>query len=200
MAIVEGHGEVIAIRVLLERIWYEHLHGDFIDIVPPWRASQGVMRTRKGLRSIVKGAAKELHDTENADLRRLLLILLDTEGEECPGKRGPERARWAREERSDSETEIAFVMPNPMFETWFAAAALSLRGKNDLPDDLVKPGNPEGAGLGKEWMKEHLPRKYKETVDQAKFVGHMSLTECHDSSRSFRKLCKELELRLPAPS
>ena len=36
-------------------------------------------------------------------------------------------------------------------------------------------------------------------VDQPRFVGHMSLTECKDSSRSFRKLVKELEQRLPPP-
>jgi hypothetical protein len=88
-------------------------------------------------------------------------------------------------------------MPNPMFETWFAAAAISLRGKNGLPDDLPKPADPEGERAGKGWVKKHLPRKYKETVDQPRFVGHMSLTECRDSSRSFRKLIKELQLRLP---
>ena len=85
-----------------------------------------------------------------------------------------------------------------MFETWFAAAAGSLKGKHGLPIDLSKPEDPEKDGLGKSWIKKHLHRKYKETVDQPRFVGHMSLTECRDSSRSFRKLVKELEQRRPA--
>jgi hypothetical protein len=80
-----------------------------------------------------------------------------------------------------------------------AAAADSLKGKNDMPPDLPKPEDPERNGLGKAWVKRHLPRKYKETVDQPRFVGHMSLTECRNSSRSFRKLVKELEPRLPGP-
>jgi hypothetical protein len=88
-------------------------------------------------------------------------------------------------------------MPNVMFETWFAASAESLRGKNGLPADLPKPQDPEGDGAGKGWIKKHLPRKYKETVDQPRFVGHMSLGECQASSRSFRKLVRELQLRLP---
>ena len=79
------------------------------------------------------------------------------------------------------------------------AAAASLRGKNDMPADLSKPEDPEKEELGKAWVKKHLPRKYKETIDQPRFVGHISLTECRDSSRSFRKLVKELEQRLPLP-
>jgi hypothetical protein len=147
----------------------------------------------------VEAAAIKLHATERTDFRRLLLVMIDTEGEECPKTIVADRIAWARKVRSDAATEIACVMPNPMFETWFAAAADSLKGKNDLPADLLKPEDPEKTGLGKAWVKKHLPRKYKEITDQPRFVGHMSLTECRDSSRSFRKLIKELQQRLPTP-
>jgi hypothetical protein len=199
VVIVEGHGEDGAIRTLLKRIWYDLLRGDYIEVVP-WRGKQGQLRKREGLCPVVEAAAIKLHTTERTDLRRLLLVLLDTESQDCPKTIAPDRIAWAREVRSDPATEIACVMPNPMFETWFAAAADSLKGKNDMPPDLPKPNDPEGQGLGKAWVKRHLPRKYKETVDQPRFVGHMSLTECRDSSRSFRKLVKELEQRLPGPS
>ena len=195
VVIVEGHGEDGAIRTMLEKIWYELLQGDYIEVIP-WRGKQGQLRQRESLQPVVEAAAIKLHGTERSDLRRLLLIMVDSEGD-CPGTVAPELVAWAREFRSD--TEIACVMPNPMFETWFAAAADSLRGKNGLPADLTKPDDPERDGLGKSWVKKHLPHKYKETVDQPRFVGHMSLTECTGSSRSFRKLLKELEQRLPAP-
>jgi len=206
VVIVEGHGEDGAIRTLLERIWYDLLHGDSIE-VESWRGKQGqlLQPEGKGLRPVVAAAAIKLHATERTDYRRLLLIMIDTEGREenCPRTKASDLVAWARKERSDAATEIACVLPNVMFETWFAAAALSLRGKNDLPNDLPKPDDPEGEGVGKGWLKKHLPRKYKETVDQPRFVGHMSLTECRESSRSFRKLVKELEQRLlplPAPA
>jgi hypothetical protein len=196
MVIVEGHGEGEGIRTLLQRIWYELLQQvDYIEVIP-WRAPQGRLRQQEGLRSVVDAAATQLHYTDQADLRRLLLILIDTEGA-CARTVGAELLHWASEFRSD--TDIACVMPNPMFETWFAASAASLRGRNGLPADLAKPDDPEKVGLGKGWVKRHLPRKYVEPVDQPRFVGHMSLTECRDSSRSFRKLVKELERRLPAP-
>lgn len=197
VVVVEGHGEDGAIRTLLERIWYDLLQGDYIEVIP-WRGKQGQLRKKEGLQPVVTAAAIKLHATGRADLRRLLLVMIDTEGQECPRIAAPERVTWAREVRSD--TDIACVLPHPMFETWFAAAAESLRGKNDLPNDLPKPDDPEGTGLGKPWVRKHLLRKYKETVDQPRFVGHMNLIECRASSRSFRKLCKELEQCLPPPT
>jgi hypothetical protein len=200
VVIVESHGEEGAIRTLLERIWYELLGGDYIEVIP-WRGTQGklLLPNGEGLRLVVEAAAIKLHATERTDFRRLLLIMIDTEGhlENCPKHKAPELLGWARAERSDAATEIACVLPNVMFETWFAAAADSLRGKNGMPADLPKPEDPEGDGLGKSWVKKYLPRKYKETIDQPRFVGYIGLTECRDSSRSFRKLIKELEQRLP---
>jgi hypothetical protein len=197
LVIVEGHGEDGAIRTLLERIWYELLGGDYIEVIP-WRGKQGQLRKKEGVSLVVEAAAIKLHATERTDFRRLLLVMIDSENEECPATIAPDRIAWAREVRSDAATEIVCVMPNPMFETRFAAAAASLRGKNGMPADLPKSEDPERDGLGKAWVKKHLPRKYKETVEQPRFVGTMSLTECRDSSRSFRKLIKELEHRLPA--
>ena len=148
VVIVEGDGEEGAIRTLLERVWYELLGGDYIEVLP-WRGKQGQLLKKEGLRSLVEAAAIKLHATERTDFRRLLLIMIDTEGRECPKTTAPDLMAWAREVRSDAATEIACVMPNPMFETWFAAAADSLRGKNDLPEDLQKPEDPERDRLGK---------------------------------------------------
>jgi hypothetical protein len=119
VVIVEGHGEDASIRRLLERIWYELLSGDFIEVIP-WRSTQGRLRQKEGLGPVVEAAAIKLHATERTDLHRLLLVLIDTESEECPKTIAPERIGWAREIRSDPATEIVCVMPNPMFETWFA--------------------------------------------------------------------------------
>src|SRR5262249_30705924 len=142
--IVEGHGEDGAVRTLLERIWYDLLGGDYIEVIP-WRSKQGqiLLPGGEGLRPVVEAVAIKLHATERTDLRRLLLIMIDTEGDRCPKTRAPELVALARAERSDATTEIACVMPNPMFETYFAAAAESLRGKNGLPTDLPKPADPE---------------------------------------------------------
>jgi hypothetical protein len=41
VVIVEGHGEDGAIRTLLERIWYEMLGGDYIEVIPPSPLARG---------------------------------------------------------------------------------------------------------------------------------------------------------------
>lgn len=193
VVVVEGHGEDGAIRTLLERIWYELVRGDYIEIIP-WRGKQGQLRQRDRLAPVVEAAAIKLHGTDRTDMRRLLLIMIDSEGD-CPRAVAPELLGWARQVRAD--TDICCVLAHPMFETWFAAAAASLRGVNGFPNDMPKPADPEANRIGKGWVRALLPRKYKETVDQPRFVAHMSLTECRDASRSFRKLCKELQERLP---
>src|SRR5438128_6675375 len=100
VVVVEGHGEDGAVRTLLERIWYELLEGDYIEVIP-WRGKQGQLRQKDGLSTVVEAAADRLHSTERTDFRRLVLIMIDTEGQECPGQVAPERVAWAREVRTD---------------------------------------------------------------------------------------------------
>jgi hypothetical protein len=194
--IVEGQGEYQGIRTLLERIWYELLGGDYLDVLRPFRQPQGTLLQEAGLKAAVDAARIKLDNMPPDDRHKLVLILIDAE-DECPRDLAPRLLGWAREARADAD--IACVLPNPMFETWFAATAASLAGQNGLPADLTTPADPEGNRLGKGWLRRQLlPRKYSETVDQPRFTARMDLALCRASSPSFDKLCRELEGRLPA--
>ncbi|MGL6076034.1 MAG: DUF4276 family protein [Fimbriiglobus sp.] len=199
VVLVEGHGEDGAIRGLLERIWYSICTTDTIDVIP-WRCKQGDMLNPDKFKKLIEASAIKLLANSSSDLTRLLLVMVDSEGNHCPKTKSAELLAWACEARADLAKDIACVLPNVMFETWFAASAESLRGWKNLPADLPKSADPEGEGLGKPWIKKHLPRKYKETVDQPSFVSQMSLEECAVSSRSFRKLLSVLRSRLPVVS
>ncbi len=196
-AIVEGQGEYGGIRTILERTWYEMLHGDFIDVLRPWRQPQGTLLTEEGLKTAVDAVKIQLDQQPPDGLHRLVLILIDSEGTP-PCALAPQLLQWAREARADAD--VACVLPHPMFETWFAAAASSLAGVNGLPADLTGPADPEGEGRGKGWLKNQLRRKYSETVDQPRFAARMGLDLCRKNSPSFDKLCRELEKRLPPTS
>src|SRR5437588_781456 len=172
VVIVEGHGEDAAIRPLLERIWYELLTGDRLEVVEPLRQRQGTLLKEAGLKTAVDAAKVKLDLRRPDEFSKLVLVLLDSEGQ-CPKVLAPQLLKWATEARSDAD--IACVLPHPMFETWFAAAAASLAGVNGLPADLVIPADAEGEGKGKGWLKSLLPHKYKETVDQPRFAAHMDL-------------------------
>jgi Domain of unknown function (DUF4276) len=192
--IVEGHGEDGAIRPLLERIWYEFLKGDQLDVLRPFRRPQGMLLQEAGLKTTVDAAMIELTRQPPDGFQRLVLILIDSEGK-CPENLAPQLLTWGREARTDAD--IACVMPHPMFETWFVAAASSLAGERGFPADLIAPDDPEGNKLGKGWIKKKLPRKYSETADQPRFAAKIDLTLCRQNSPSFDKLCRELENRLP---
>jgi Domain of unknown function (DUF4276) len=195
--IVEGHGEDTAVRSLLQRVWYEHLNGDALDVLRPLRKPQGQLLQETGLKKAVDAAKIDLDRRPPDEFNKLVIILIDSEGKP-PCQLAPQLLQWATEARSDAD--IACILPHHMFETWFAAAAASLAGQNDLPADLVAPVEPEKNGLGKGWLKKQLPRKYIETIDQAHFVGRMDLQQCRQNSPSFDKLCRELEKRLPPHS
>lgn len=137
--IVEGQGEYEAIRTLLQRVWYQLLAGDFIDVIRPFRQPQGTLLKEDGLKRAVNAVKIKLGHETRGGPRKLLLILIDAEAH-CPKDLAPRLVQWARASRSDAD--IACVLANPMFETWFAAAAVSLSGVNGLPADLPEPNDP----------------------------------------------------------
>jgi len=192
---VEGQGENKAVRTLLHRVWYELLGGDFLDVIRPFRQSQGTLLKEEGLKKVVDAVKIKLGPDTPGGMRTLVLILIDAESR-CPKELAPRLVAWAREARADAY--IACVLPNPMFETWFAASAASLAGVNGLPRGLPVPDDPEGNRLGKSWIKAHLRRKYSETVDQPRFAAKVDLAQCRRQSASFDKLCRELAQRLPS--
>lgn len=193
--IVEGHGEDSAVRLLLQRIWTELLGGDHVEVHRPIRRSRGkLLRPDSGdLERAVGFAANKLAGVEG---RPLILVLIDAE-DDC-AKREPlgpallDRARAAR-----PDFDITCVIANRMYETWFVAAAESLGAYLTLLPGEHVPVKVDAVGVGKGWIKQRIHGgKYSETVDQAALTSAMDLAMCRTRSRSFDKLCRELESRM----
>src|SRR5439155_1761088 len=100
--IVEGHGEDGAIRPLLERVWYEVLGGDRIDVLRPFRKPQGTLLQEAGLKAAADAARIKLDARPPDEFHKLVLILIDSEGK-CPKDLGPQILQWAREARPDAD-------------------------------------------------------------------------------------------------
>ncbi len=189
--IVEGDGEYESIRILLERIWYEQIRGEYIEVVRPVRQSRGKLLQEAELRRIVRLALGLLNEPPTSDDPALVLILVDSE-RDCPAVLGP--ALLAIGGGVDPRADVACVLAHVMFETWFVAAAESLGGYLDTD---VPPDNPEAAGLGKSWISNHFRfPKYRETQHQPAMTRAMDLNACRARSPSFDKLCRELEQRM----
>lgn len=131
--IVEGHGEVSAVPVLLRRLLLEMNKGH-IQINQPDRNPRSTLVQPGGIEFAVQRAA------DNAGPSGAILVLLDSD-DDPPCVLGPQLMQRAVNSRSDRRVMIALAEVE--FETWFLASAESLAGKNRLSSSLARPENFE---------------------------------------------------------
>ncbi|MGH9393755.1 MAG: DUF4276 family protein, partial [Terriglobales bacterium] len=92
------------------------------------------------------------------------------------------------------------VLAHSEFETWFVAAAESLRGRRALDDELAAPAEPETIRDAKGWLSAHMPpsTRYSETLDQAALAAAFDTDLARRRSPSFDKFCRSLEALVTA--
>ena len=183
--IVEGHGEVAAIPVLLRRIARWRSPDVQIEIQRPIK----VHRNRFLNRDAEFARHLELASHKCGD-DGWVLVVLDAD-DDCPVSLGTSILDRAR--RVIPHRALSVVLPTREFEAWFIGAAKSLNGHRGLTieeADLV--ADPEVPRNAKGWISERMAdRSYGETTDQPAFAAMMDMEEALDRCRSFRKLCDE---------
>lgn len=182
--IVEGEGEVGAVPVLLRRLCAWLTPESQVEVRKPIRVrrDQFLNRQEEFSRTLQLAAGK-------AQTEGWILVLLDAD-DDCPKELGAsilERAQAIAPHR-----QISVVLAKREFESWFIAAADSLRGRRGLDDGLTSPPDPESMRGAKEWLdKRMLGKRYREVMDQPALAFQFDLQQAKDASRSFQKLCKE---------
>lgn len=182
--IVEGHGEVTALPVLLRRLVAWRSPGAWIDVQHPIRVPRDkfLNKPNEFQRYVELAGGK-------SQLDGWILIILDAD-DDCPVELAANVIERARQILAGHN--ISVVIPNREFEAWFIAGAAGLNGQRGLeisdPDLLADPEHPRDA---KGWLGCRMPDGYGETVDQPAFSANMDLDHARVRSRSFRKLCDE---------
>ncbi|MBI3973247.1 MAG: DUF4276 family protein [Chloroflexi bacterium] len=184
--IVEGPGDKAAIPTLIQRIAQRFDPALTVAI----RKEDILVRPKSKL---VKQS--ELQSAVELVARRLagqggVLIVLDSD-EDCPAEWGPRLLTWAQEQRGN--LPIAVVLAKTEFESWFIAAAQSLRGQNRLSAELVPLRSLEDIRGAKEWLNRNMPRDqpYSETTDQQALTRLFDLDQARSAS-SFDKCYREI--------
>lgn len=183
-SIVEGHGEVQAVPILLRRIAATFDPRLVLRVNPPLRVKRDrFIRDTLEFTRYVELAARK------AQPHGGVFILLDAE-DNCPAILGPDLLQRAQAIRSD--IPFAVVLAKHEYESWFLAAARSLRGIGGLPLDLDPPADPEGRSGAKEWLEGRLTA--------GRYIGQKhqpELTEVFDFAQaaradSFQKCLREV--------
>lgn len=190
--IVEGHGEVDSVPVLLNRIGSELFTDVHIQSCRPIFQPRGrlINPNDNSLSKAIQFAISRL-DAVPSDASRLVLLLIEAD-DDFPCRLGPQLLNRCREFRPDQP--IACVLANPEFETWFVAAAASLSALLTEIDDADIPIAPEVTRNKKKWILDRSRTgNYAPAIDQRKLASKMDLKLCRSRSPSFDKLCRELE-------
>ena len=179
--IVEGHGEVDAVPILLRRLIAE---------AQAWRiqAGKSIRRTRHQL----------VHEPELERSVRIaleqpdcgaILILFDGD-DDCPAELGPRLQRVTSQAARGTPCEV--VIAHREYEAWFLAGFDSLRGHKMILDHAETPRDPERPRDAKGRFEKTMQpdTSYVEQVDQPKFTAQFDLPDAQLRSRSFRKLTK----------
>jgi Domain of unknown function (DUF4276) len=194
--IVEGHGEVEALPILIRRIGATVDAGIVLDVKKPIRVGRSKLVKQGEIERSVELAAARTSG------RGGILILVDAD-DDCPAKLGPDLLRRARSARSD--VPLAVVLAKREFEAWFVAAATSLAGRRGLATDLAPPPDAEAKRDAKGWLTEHRTdgNAYSETTDQAALAAVFDLEQARRADsfdkciRDMTRLIREVQ-RLPA--
>lgn len=156
--IVEGHGEVAALPILLRRIAASL--GATVHAPRPIRVKRDKVVKAGELERAVELAARQ------ARTDGCILVLLDADID-CPKDLAPQLLQRAKDVRSDRDIRV--VLAKTEYEAWFLAAAESIAGERGIDPATTTPDDPEAIGSPKGWLRMRMPRgqPYSETLDQA---------------------------------
>ena len=124
-----------------------------------------------------------------------MLILLDCE-DDCAGQLGPQLL--ARATKVHSRIAFTVVLAHREYETWFVAAAVSLRSVGGLPPDLNAPPDPEAIRGAKEWLGTRMPNGYDAPNHQPLFTERFSFVQAA-AVPSFARLQRKAAELFSAP-
>ncbi len=184
VSIVEGHGELDAVPILLRRIAAAALPAGAVDVRSPIRVDRRKIVKAAELERAVELAARK------AGAGGRILILLDAE-DDCPAELAPALLRRARAARGDRAIRV--VLARTEYEAWFLAAADSIAGRHGIDEAATAPADPEAVTGAKEWLTRRMAgRSYRPTRHQAALTTTFDIDAARRSAPSFDKLWRDV--------
>lgn len=192
--IVEGHGEVRAVPVLIRRVAWEICGRHDVEVLQPHRVPRGRMLAQ-GVDALERAVELGARKIRQIGASGVITILLDAD-DDCPAQLGSQLLQRI----SRPDVAVSVVIANREYEAWFLAGVQSLRGYRGVSNAAVAPADPESIRGAKQYLERVFldpDRTYKETVDQPGLTAVLGLVEAR-AAPSFDKFCRDLHRLLLA--
>ena len=184
--IVEGHGEVAAVPLLLRRIACEMLQFE-VDVKKPIRLPKQKLQKAGELERALDLA------TQKCEGPCGILVLLDAD-EDCPREIGEQVLNRAATARPYANVQV--VLAKAEYEAWLLGAVESLLPETRKPLVDFNPREAENVRGAKEKLAEILDIFYSETVDQPAFSSKFNLSQARANCPSFDKFRRAVQALL----
>lgn len=184
--IVEGHGDVAAVRALVRRFAQE-LHAVYdYAILEPFRLPRTKFSQDAEVARALRAAAVKL----TGFAKPCVLVLMDAD-DDCPAEQHARIMRLAA--GLALPVPVSFVMPVREYEAWFIHCLDAGKTHPDVREAPPIPADVAAIRDAKTWFRANVlapGRPYSPSVDQAKYTYLIDLAATHD--RSLVKLRKEM--------
>jgi len=179
--VVEGHGDVEAVPIIIRRIAAEIQPSPPIEIARPIRTPKSKLVKQGELERAVELAVRQVRG------RGAVIVLVD----DCPKQVGPELLARAQSVRND--VPVSVVLAVREVESWFIAAAESIAGQHGLPDNMQVPPDIENIRGAKEWITQHMQgaKAYSPTLDEPSLAKSFDL-RLASRAESFSKFRRDV--------
>ena len=179
--IVEGHGEVNAVPVLLRRL-RDEARAFRVDVNSPIRRKRSQLVQEAELRRSIRLARLQPQCGG-------IIILFDSD-DDCPKVLVPTLHAIAQDEAGRIPCSI--VLAHREYEAWFLASIESLRGKRSVRADADPHPHPEEPRGAKGQLEARMEKgkSYHESSDQAALSALFDMKPAFQQCRSFRRMVK----------
>lgn len=182
-SIVEGHGEVKAMRPLIEATLAQTRPGLVVEVLQPFRVKRQKVVQSGEIERHVEFLSGRVGESGG------ILIVLDAD-DDCAATVGPQLLQRARAARPDRRVSVVFAVQE--YEAWFLASMESLRGHRGIPENAIGPDHPDEVRSPKGKIDELTGGIYQETIDQPALSARISTSAARAKSPSFDKFVREL--------
>jgi len=189
--IVEGHGDVEAVPILLRRLAQERQLYT-IKILKPVRCPRNKFVRGNAIDTQELSRAVQLAGKKLATYHPVALLLLIDADEACPALMGPQLCNAIRE--VEPRIPLGVVLAKREFEAWLVASISSIAQHEGIAPPAHPPADPETLNDPKGYLGQHIfpDGKYSETVDQPRFSDVFDMHQAEVCS-SFRKFRREVD-------